>query len=265
MHGSTISGIQRLYTKKLSWFGYRAHAPSRVGRRLSLPLHMLLLKQNTIPFTHLQEDRKNASAPWAQPRITSFTPLALWAGGAALLPSSPLRPRPLRSLPDSESGRWQAPTDLKPRSCSLLTQLLGHAGQVANLGRLLPQECRRAGSDSAALLSNWANRAADKEPLFWPQTRGGSAGRPGWALCPSSVPIPLCVYQEVGRGTGAKVRIPALTHDPSSENRAVHGTVPPPVLLGGPTTAGSPRNGKRGPSLLVLLGHLLPENSTGCT
>lgn len=201
---------------------------------------MLLLKQNTIPFTHLQEDRKNASAPRAQPCITSFMLRALWAGGVALLPSSQPCPRPLLSLPDSESGRWQAPTDLRPRSCSLLTQLLGHAGQVANLGRLLPQECRGAGLDSEALLSNWANRAADKEPLFWPQTRGGSAGRHGWALGPSSVPIPLCVYQEVGRGTGAKVRIPALTHDPSSENRAVHGIVPPPVLLGGPTIAGPP-------------------------
>lgn len=47
------------------------------------------------------------------------------------------------------------------------------------------------------------------------------------------------------------------------ENTAVHGIVPLPVLLGGPPLLGPLEMEKGGPSLPVLLGHLLPENGTG--
>lgn len=59
------------------------------------PIYMLLLKENTISFTHLQEDH-NASMLWA-------TPPSHWvlSGQAVLLPSTQLYLYPMFSLPDT--------------------------------------------------------------------------------------------------------------------------------------------------------------------
>lgn len=95
---------------------------------------------------------------------------------------------------------------LSPRSCSLLTQLLDHTGQVASLGRLTPQECLGVGTGSAALLSNRANRAAAKSLSFGPSEGVGQLGGPGRPSAPPQSPS-----LGVSNRTGANEN---MTHDP---------------------------------------------------
>lgn len=145
---------------------------------------MLLLKKNTIPFTHLQRHHENASTLWAQACSTCSLLGAPWAARAAS--ESPARPVSPARL--SELEKTTGPHISERRSCSLLTLLSGHAVSVASLGSLPPWEPLERGRALQPPLQ--ADRAADKAPLLCPQLPGGAPGCPGR---PSAPPQSTCL------------------------------------------------------------------------